>query len=104
MSFLEFIVAHQGTIISVLVAFVGFLKLTSWGKAKSEALDAIVGVIETLSIDEAKHQIAAESGKISQGASDAIEHAVNKVDTKKRPKPVGERLAGELLRGILRKV
>ena len=98
----NFILAHQDTFWVLLGAVISIVKMTSWGQAKSDALDSVVQVIEQLGLKDAKSMVASQSGQISKGAEDALNHAVQKADPKKRTKPLRERVAMEVLRGIIR--
>lgn len=99
MDILLFFTNNWEAILGVITALFGALKLSNWGKAKSQALDAVVSVVEAVGSTEVKRALKVRP--ISAGASDALEHAVSKVDVKKEPKRLGARLATELLRGIV---
>ncbi|CAM2066706.1 hypothetical protein SCOR_15105 [Sulfidibacter corallicola] len=103
MNVLDFLQEYQAALISLAVAVIGAVKLTSWGRARAEVLDTLVTIIESLGLKEAKAVMAVQERRLSQGAQDALAHAVSKADPKKKPKPLGQRLLGEALRGIIPK-
>ena len=43
---LTFFFDHTEVLTTLLVSLIAILKLTSWGRAQSAALDAVIGIIE----------------------------------------------------------
>jgi len=85
-----------GTLIGSIIAV---LKLTSWGKAKSDALDTVVNVIEKVDSLEIKGSVSAMEGNLNPAAKDALRHAVDKADPKKTPVALAGRILKILLPG-----
>lgn len=101
MEFWTFISQNVEIIVSALVALIAAVKLTRWGQANAEALDILVATIERLGLQEAKSMVAAQTGTIPADTHAAIEHAVSKVDAKKRIKPVWLRIGAALVNGLI---
>ena len=85
-----------GTLIATIITI---LKLTSWGKAKSDALDTVVGVIEQVGSMEIKKGVSTREGNLTGAAKDAIRHAVAKADSKKTPDALVSRILKSILGG-----
>lgn len=103
-SVLELILGNQALVGSSVVFFLTILKLTKWGRAQAEALDMVINVIEDQDPRTIKRQVATATKQSSQGAADAIDHAVRKADRHKQPRKFIERAAMEVLRGWGRKL
>jgi len=97
---IHFVMAHGDTIITLLVAVVGVLKLTAWGRANAEALALLVEIIERKNSKEIKSAVSSLQGDLSSVAQDALEDAVNTVDVKKKALPTALRVCREVLRGL----
>lgn len=97
-SVLSFITDNKDVLITFVVALVAVLKLTSWGKAKSSALDAIVGVIEKLGASNVKMSVATSMSALSESVNDAITDSVAKADPKKTQSSAVVRFLRELFR------
>lgn len=98
---LDFVIAHWGEIMILASLAVTILKLTSWGKAKSKALDEVSTVIEGAKAIDVKEMLRVKEPTLDPSVFAAIVHTVNKVDPKKTPEPVTGRFVRELLRGII---
>ena len=98
---LSFLLEHKEVLTTLLVSLIAVLKLTSWGRSQSAALDAVVDIIERVGDKRVKTDIAAHEGHLKTGARDALQYAVSKADPKKKNIGVATRLARELLRGVL---
>ena len=93
-------IENKETVIGLLVALFSLLRLTTWGRAKGQALDTVIGVIESLDLKDAKTLVASHQTYLPTGARDALDHAVNKADAGKKPVPLVNRLAKEVFRGL----
>jgi hypothetical protein len=93
----KFILEHADLFGTLLATLITIVKLTSWGKGKSDALDTVVTVIEQLGAKDVKGGVVAQEGNLTPEAKDAIQHAVAKADPKKTP----EALAVRILKNIL---
>ena len=100
MNFFSLITQNLETFISLLLLLIAFVKTTAWGRAKGQALDTVVSVIESLNLEEAKSAVAAQ--KLNPGARDALVHAVAKSDPSKTPEQLLNRLTRELTRGLVK--
>ena len=98
---LTFLFEHKEVLTTLLVSLVALLKLTSWGRSRSEALDAVVDIIERVGDKKVKTDIAAHEAHLKAGARDALHYAVSKADPKKKATGLAIRVAQELLRGLL---
>jgi len=98
---LTFILDHKGLIGTFLATLLAIIKLTSWGRAKAAALDAVIGVIERMGAKEVKNGVAAKEINLQTAAKDALRHAVTKVDPKKKADGLATRVVREVLRGVL---
>ena len=92
---------HKEVLTTLLVSLVAILKLTSWGRAQSAALDAVIGIIERVGDKKVKTDIAAKEPQLKTAARDALQYAVAKADPKKKTIGVATRVAQEVLRGVL---
>lgn len=99
MSFFATLLANPELTTGAVTALAGAVKLTSWGRSKAKALDTVVETIETLDLHEAKQAIAQR--KLPGGVADALVHAVDKADRKKKPEQPFKRFGRELLRGFI---
>ena len=99
MSFFATLFANPELTAGAVTTLVGAVKLTSWGRAKSKALDTVVDTIETLDLKDVKQAIAQR--KVPGGVADALLHAVDKADRKREPEQPLKRFGRELLRGFI---
>ncbi len=102
-SWYSFLIAHKELFASVTVAFIGIVKLTSWGRAQASALDTIVHVIEGAEASDVKAAVADKQSDLPPAARDAINDAVNTADPKKPTPSVAERIFREIFRGFSQK-
>jgi len=98
---LTFILDHKELIGTFLATLLAIIKLTSWGRAKAAALDAVIGVIERMGAKEVKSGVAAKEINLQTAAKDALRHAVTKADPKKKVDGLATRVVREVLRGVL---
>ncbi len=96
------ILDNKELFVTLIVTALAIVKLTAWGRAKADALDAVIGVIERLGANFVKSGIAAQEPKLKAQVKDALQHAVAKADPKKTPARPAVRFAREVLRGIVR--
>jgi len=96
------ILDNKELFVTLIVTVLAIVKLTAWGRAKADALDAVIGVIERLGANFVKNGVAAQESKLATPVKDALQHAVAKADPKKTPVPPAARLVRELLRGVIR--
>ena len=96
------ILDNKELFVTLIVTVLAIVKLTAWGRAKADALDAVIGVIERLGANFVKNGVAAQESKLAPPVKDALQHAVAKADPKKTPVPPAARLVRELLRGVIR--
>jgi hypothetical protein len=96
-----FVLENKELFATLLVTLLTIVKLTSWGRAKARALDAVIGVIERLGAKEVKGAVAAREAGLPAAARDAIRHAVSKADPKKTLDGLATRVVREVLRGVL---
>ena len=66
------------------VSLIAILKLTSWGRSQSAALDAVIDTIERVGDKKVKTGVAAHEDHLKSGARDALHYAVSKSDPKKK--------------------
>jgi len=100
MSIFHFVITHGDAFVTLLVALIGVLKLTAWGKANAEALALLVDVIEQKNSTDIKQTVAALHGDLSGVAQDALDDAVNTADAKKKALPTILRVCREVFRGL----
>jgi hypothetical protein len=100
MSLIQSVITHGDSFITLLLAVIGIVKLTAWGRANAEALALIVDVIEKKNSTDIKKLVASQENILSDVAKDALADAVNTVDVKKTPLTAALRFCRELLRGI----
>ena len=93
----KFIMENADLFGTLLATIITIIKLTAWGKGKSDALDTVVTVIEQLGAKEVKGGVIAQEGNLTPEAKDAIQHAVAKADPKKTP----EALVSRLIKNII---
>ena len=60
---LTFFFDHKELLTTLLVSLIAILKLTSWGRAQSAALDAVIGIIERVGDKKVKTDIVAQEGQ-----------------------------------------
>lgn len=95
------ILDNKELFVALIVTVLAIVKLTAWGRAKADALDAVIGVIERLNASFVKGGIAAHEPKLKPQVKDALHHAVAKADPKKTPDGTVTRIVREVLRGFL---
>ena len=95
------ILDNKELFVALIVTVLAIVKLTAWGRAKADALDAVIGVIERLNASFVKGGIAAHEPKLKPQVKDALHHAVAKADPKKTPERPSVRFAREVLRGVI---
>ena len=98
---IRFLIQNLDIILGAVVPVIAILKLTAWGRANAEALDALVRTVEDLGAKDVKAAVASKEGKLSDVAQDVLQDAVAKADTKKPTPTTAERIVRELWRGIL---
>ena len=98
---LVFILNNQEVLSGAVLSIIAILKLTAWGRAKAEALNQVVAVIEHWQAHDIKRSVAMQEDDLSSGARDALHDAVAEVDAKQTPQPFWRRLLRELVRGLL---
>lgn len=96
------ILDNKELFVTLIVTVLAIVKLTAWGRAKADALDAVIGVIERLGANFVKNGVAAQETKLAAPVKDALQHAVAKADPKKTPERPAVRFAREVLRGVIR--
>ena len=96
------ILDNKELFVTLIVTVLAIVKLTAWGRAKADALDAVIGVIERLGANFVKNGVAAQESKLAATVQHALERAVAKADPKTAPAPPADRLVRELLRGVIR--
>ncbi|MCE5313999.1 MAG: hypothetical protein ABFD49_06990 [Armatimonadota bacterium] len=97
-SVLSFVTDNKDVLITFIVALVAVLKLTKWGKAKTTALDTIVGVIEKLGASSVKLSVATSMCSLTESVQDAITDAVAKADPKKTQSNIVVRFLRDLFK------
>ncbi len=100
MSLIHFVLTHGDAFFTLLLAIIGVVKLTAWGRANAEALALIVDVIEQKDGTDIKQAVATRQTGLSEVAQDAIADAVNTADAKKTPLTTALRVCREVLRGL----
>ncbi|MEI7833731.1 MAG: hypothetical protein WCJ56_11115 [bacterium] len=100
MSLLNFILTHGDAMFTLLLAIIGVVKLTAWGRANAEALALLVQVIEKKDSVDIKKAVATGQSNLSEVAQDVLTDAVNAVDVKKTPLAAALRFCREMLRGL----
>jgi len=98
---IEFVNNNRELFITLLGSILAIIKLTAWGKAKAEALDTVIAVIERAGANVVKSGVAAKEAQLTAGALDALHVSVAKADSKKTVPRPATRLVRELFRGIL---
>jgi hypothetical protein len=101
-NWISFLIDHKEAIASLLIAIVGALKLSAWGRAQATALDATVRVIESLNALDVKSAVAEKHGELPPAARDALTDAVATVDPKKPTPSFFDRILRELFRGWMK--
>jgi hypothetical protein len=97
---IRFLIQNLDILLGALVPVIALLKLTAWGRANAEALDALVRAVENLGAKDVKTAIALEEGKLSDVAQDVLRDAVARADQKKSARTAIARIARELGRGL----
>ncbi len=100
MSLFNFILTHGDAMFTLLLALIGVIKLTAWGRANAEALALLVEVIEKKDRSDIKQAVASRQSALSEVAQDALADAVNFADVKKIPLANALRFCREMLRGL----
>jgi hypothetical protein len=98
---ISFVSDNRELFITLLGSILAIIKLTAWGKAKAEALDTVIAVIERAGANVVKSGVAAKEAQLTAGALDALHVSVAKADPKKTVPRPATRLVCELFRGIL---
>jgi len=98
---IEFVNNNRELFITLLGSILAIIKLTAWGKAKAEALDTVIAVIERAGANVVKSGVAAKEAQLTAGALDALHVSVAKADPKKTVPRPATRLVRELFRGII---
>ena len=98
---LTFILENKELFATLLLTLITILKLTSWGRSESAALDAVIEAVERVDDKKVKRQVAARQAHLNTAVQDALDYAVSKVDPKKETATVAARVAREVLRGFL---
>lgn len=94
------VVENKEVFAAFLVSLIAVIKLTTWGKAQSAALDTITGIVERIGAGEVKSMVAQAEANLSAAARDAVQNSVAKVDPKKTPKSAVIRFLKEVFRGL----
>lgn len=100
MESLTHLLTNWDALITLLAAAIAVVKLTGWGRANAEALQAVVDAIEKLQQTEVKQEVEKRQSLLSEVAQDALEDAVFAADRKKKPLPAILRICREALRGL----
>lgn len=100
MSLIQSVLTHGDSFVTLLLAVIGVVKLTAWGRANAEALALIVNTIEKKNSTDIKQLVASQENILSEVAKDALADAVNSADIKKTPLTAALRFCRELLRGL----
>ena len=98
---IRFLIQNLDIILGAVVPIITILKLTAWGRANAEALDALVRAVEELGAKDVKAAVASKEGKLSDVAQDVLQDAVARADEKKPTPTAIARIVRELWRGIL---
>lgn len=94
------VVENKEVFAAFLVSLIAIIKLTTWGKAQSSALDTITGIIERIAAGEVKSMVAQAEANLSSAARDAVQNSVAKADPKKTPASAVVRFLKEVFRGL----
>ena len=92
------IIENREIFAAFLLSLIAIIRLTTWGKAQAAALDAVVGVIESVGAVDVKTGVAGTQKQLSGGAKDAIADSVAKADPNKTQKSLVVRVLRELFR------
>ena len=95
---LQFVIENRDVLITFLISLIAVVKLSTWGKAQSAALDAVVGVIERIGAGEVKSRVAQSQVSLSSAAKDALTDSVAKADPKKERPSLAIRVLREIFR------
>ena len=93
---MQAILTNPELISTILVIILTLFKLTRWGQAKSQALDAVITAVEATRANVVKQTVA--STTLPPGAHDAIVNAVAKADPNKQQESLVTRLISEITR------
>jgi len=85
-NYITLILNNLDTILVIIGAIIALIRLTAWGKANKEALDAVTAAIEKVDAKEVKEQVKTSHVKLPTGAANALQDSVRTVDEKK-PSP-----------------
>ena len=94
------ILENREIFVAFVLSIIAIIRLTSWGKAQTAALDVVVGVVEQIGAGSVKSRVAAASGKLPAAVKDAIVDSVAKADPKKTPTNLFVRVLREVFRGL----
>jgi len=97
-SWFSFLTEHKEIIVSFIVALIGLVKLTTWGRAQAAALDTIVRIIEGYGSKELKAAVARKEPLLAPAAQDALRDAVATADPKKPTPGIVGRVVREVFR------
>ena len=98
--FLAFVIENKELLATFLVTLLTILKLTSWGRSESAALDTVIEAVERVDDKKVNRQVATRQAHLNTAVQDALDYAVSKVDPKKETATVAARVAREVLRGF----
>ncbi len=77
---LNFLIENKELFATLFVTLLTILKLTSWGRSESAALDAVIEAVERVDDKKVKRQVAARQAHLNTAVQDALDYAVSKVD------------------------
>lgn len=95
-----FLIEHKELFATLLVTLITIIKLTTWGRSESAALDAVIEAVERVDDKKTKDEVARRQAHLNTAVQDALDYAVSKVDPKKETATVVARFAREILRGF----
>lgn len=99
---LNFVFTNWEEIIGVIAVVISLVKLTAWGKAKSDALDTTIRAVESAKAIDVKELMRTVDPVLPDSVHNAIVNSVNKEDPRKTVDPLVKRLGVELLQGIIK--
>jgi len=79
-TYIDLILDNWDTIAVIIGALVALIRMTAWGKANKAALDTVTNVIEQLDAKEVKEKINSIHGALPNGAANALQDSVRRVD------------------------
>lgn len=97
---IKVIIENREIFVAFVLSLIAIIRLTSWGRAQSAALDVVVGVVEQIGAGSVKSKVALASDKLPAAVNDAITDSVAKADPKQTPKSMVIRIIRELFRGL----